>query len=232
MVRLVTPAHHKSRFDTQFFVIQPRNDQFFNVHAGIGDSKLANNSDTLIPADEYETYTWTNPAKIMKMYLNRDLNLAFHQFIITNILLSFKKSKDFIDYLQTIQYNCLNTYTEDIIAKRCLTFPFNVSISEPKKGSALAKRGISQIICLESDFDYPFLETLKAQKGEQYKKELKNYYSNIHNDPNSRFRFYVRKMNRLPWVPLEVEMNIPYEMPLKLFKCFQEIKAQMGYGTL
>jgi len=95
----VTPAQHKQRFDTQFFVIHPRNDQFVNVNAGIGDTKLANNCDTLIPADEYETYIWTNPAKLMKMYLARDLNLAAPQFIITNIMMSFKKSKDFIDYL-------------------------------------------------------------------------------------------------------------------------------------
>lgn len=42
----------------------------------------------------------------------------------------------------------------------------------------------------------------------------------------------MRSMSRLPWVPVEAEINVPFEMPLTLIKRFSDLRAEMGYARL
>lgn len=128
-----------------------------NVLQGVSDKAYGNKFDELLYDDNYESMIWASPAKIIKMYMSREISLTSTQYIIVNILASFKNFKDIVSYLKTIQYCCLNSFAENLIEKRCLTIPFNMAIV--KSNSTFdKKRGVTEVAYFEADYDFPFLE--------------------------------------------------------------------------
>jgi len=230
-IRLVTPNFHKVRLDTQYFVMNCKEENLWNIHSALKEASQKHDTNNLIIDEGYDSILWGSPAKLMSMYLAKDINLSTNEVIIINILMSFKRYSDLISYLKTVQYNCLNSFSENILDKRCLTFPFNIGIVKASNDPVLKKKGIVETAYFEGDFDYPFLDSLKSQKEGKWKQELKMFYSKVKNNQDSRQRFFLSNIKKIPWVPSESDVYLPYEMPLKLLKGYQEIKAGIGYGS-
>lgn len=231
LIRLVTPNIHRVRYDTQYFIMNCRDENMWNVPAILKDASQKLDHTNLTLDEEYNAMMWASPAKVMKLYLNKEINLSTNEILITNILMTFKRYSDVIGYLKTIQYNSINSFSDNILEKKCLTFPFNLTIAKPTNDQLLKKRGVTEIAYFEGDFDYPFLENLKSQKDGKWKTELKLLYSKVRNNQDSRQRFYLSNLKKVPWVPSEMDIFLTYEMPLKLLKGYQEIRAGIGYGS-
>jgi hypothetical protein len=127
LIKFVTHPSHKTRYNTQFFVLSPKKEQFINIGVGLKTPEKIYDDHELALGDESESMVWTNPAKMMKMYLEKEATMAQPIFLVTNILLNFKTSSELIKYLNTVQYLCLNSFTENILERQCLTFPFNIA---------------------------------------------------------------------------------------------------------
>ena len=88
------------------------------------------------------------------------------------------------------------------------------------------------MVCLESDYDFPFLELIKREKDARHKQELKILYSKVRNRKDARLRFLFKGTSMAAWMPLKSEIKLSYEMPLKLMKGYSDLKASLGYGSL
>jgi len=136
--------------------------------------------------------------------------------LLPNISFTVREQKNFIF--------CHCIYSNSI--------PFNLNLVKSNNDPVLKKRGITETVYFEGDFDYPFLDSLKSQKEGKWKSELKALYSKVKNNQDSRQRFFItNNIKKIPWVPSEIDIYLPYEMPLKLLKGYQEIKAGIGYGS-
>jgi len=128
LARLVNPLNNKKRYDTQHFIVNLPQENILNVAQGIFDPSKINKYNELHYDDNYENMIWASPAKLINMYVNKEINLTSTQYMIINILTTFKNFKDIVSYLKTVQYNCSNSFSENIIEKRCLTMPFNLAM--------------------------------------------------------------------------------------------------------
>jgi len=228
IMRTVSPMSRKLRYDTQIFVVSLTKDYYVNVHTGINDLAQREDLEKLTIADDYDFYMWANPNKMLKMYMNKEIEMDLPHFLLTNILTSFKTSTALVKYLKTIQYNALNCLSKNILQRTILTFPFHF-ITKPITEPHLIQRGMYEKILMESDFTFPFDDILKGQKDSHWKEELSYLYKRVQNSENSRFQLYYRKGDRVPSL---LGINLDYDMPLTLIKNIQEIKTGSGYGSL
>ena len=65
--------------------------------------------DSIIPSDhEYVNFKWMNPAEILNQHFSKTAIIHPPQFIMLNVMLKFRKYREFMEYLRQINSTSLS----------------------------------------------------------------------------------------------------------------------------
>jgi len=191
-MRFVTPFVFKFRFDAQFFVYKMDPDCVFNISAGLQNSNDIHSTAKLaINTGESSAYTWLNPAQTMAKHNSKEFELAPPQVLITNILMSFKKFDDLLNYLKIFRQGVQKDSNGEFPKSYPLTFPltpfFSKAVDEDMK-----KQGFDLILIFPYDSKYPQKKALESEQSQSWREELEAYYSSTPIAPGTKCRIYYK----------------------------------------
>jgi 8-oxo-dGTP pyrophosphatase MutT (NUDIX family) len=219
--RLVTIPQLKHRFNTQFFItIADENCLNFHSRYVDKDSKGLYDYDNLnVEANEHTEHHWLNPVEVLKKYYNKEIELAPPQFMISNVLLSFKKIGDFLTELKQIKQQSDPTST-DYLKRNPLTFPLMIGMTQHSSPEFKTK-GYSHAGKFPCDGKYALDFYLKLESNEEWKNEIKEKFGSLQKDQSTRARFYFSD----PKSMFEKDYDVEFKMDIKIPHFFMRNRA-------
>jgi len=227
-LRLITVPFLKSRYDCQFFITKLRSDHIINVPKAIQDfGRIDNIDELLINKSESSDYQWLNPLECLKLFMNKKIIMAPPQFMILNILTSFKKFSDIESYLNELKQYGEEYKGTDVLRKNPLTFPTLIAMINNNE-EKYKNMGYQFAVTLPGDSDYPLEKVLELEKDEELRKELEYKYQSIEKGSTSRKRFYFKEINKFFGDEYEVDVQGDTFSPFKYMANW----AQLAKSTL
>lgn len=226
--RLVTIPQLKHRFNTQFF-ITVADENCVNFHSRFIDKDIngLHDYDNLnVNANEHTEHHWLNPVEVLKKYYNKEIELAPPQFMLSNVLLSFKKIEDFLKDLEDIK-KARDPNSSDYLKRNPLTFPFMIGMTQ-HSSPEYRTRGYTHAGKFPCDGKYALDFYMKLEQNEGWRNEIKQMFGSVQRDESTRCRFYFSDPKHMFEKDFDVEFNMNVKIPLSHMRNKAAVLKEIG----
>lgn len=221
-VRLITVPFLKRRYDTQFFLTEVSEEKTLNIYSAKENIENINDHHKLlINLEESSEFKWMSPPESLNLFLNKEIELAPPQFMILNILMSFKELDGVHEFLQKAKNK-----RHSVLNQSALDFPLMICLIDNNEPDTKTK--YRYLGMFPEDPEYPVQKMLQFEKCEVLKAELNEKYHNRKVDPAVRSRIYFTDVQATNFFT-EYGTNFKMEdcSPMKFLKSQDVLKSML-----